>query len=190
MIKRAIVAVELVLALLLAGACASQGGSVSQAKQLTDSVSVSLISKRELMKKFGSDNPFISLSGMVTGGSHDYVDAQLTLVTTAEASVEILQAKVIDTNNKTRAWLYDRAQFADFVAKQDNPYDSSSNNRRQNLITWNYLPSQSFALKRGKYEYILVFIGKHPLPEDLQLYVRLSVNDQQQEFTLDVPNAE
>ena len=37
---------------------------------------------------------------------------------------------------------------------------------------------------------MFVFLGKHPVPDDLQIYVSLTVNDEEKEFTLPVPNAQ
>jgi hypothetical protein len=191
--SKAIAGAVVVMSLLFISGCASARGSVKETVPLVDSVSVALDSTKEIRIKFGADsskNPFILKGGSITGSSNDFVEAHLSLVTNEGATVELLEAKVVDKENKTKAWLFEYPAFSKFVAQVGNPDDSSGALKRQNLVDWNYLPSQSFLLKRGKYEYMMVFYGKHPIPDDLQLYVRLTVNDKEQEFNLPVPDQE
>lgn len=174
---------------LLVSSCAS----VKQSGPLVDSVSAVLLSDKEVRMKFGSaygDNPFIAREGTVTGKPYDFIDAMLSIVTDAGADVEVLEADVVDKDNKTRAWLYDRATFVDIITQLSNQDDTVSVSKRQSVANWYYLPSNSFTLKHGKYEYMLVFLGKHPVPYDLHVVVRVMVNGQEQDFTIPVPNSD
>ena len=184
----------LAFAMLLVSGCASSKGSVKQSGPLVDSVSVALLTQKEVRGKFGpsfSDNPFLVRMGTVSGQPYDFIDASLSIVTDSDADVEMFDAKVVDKDGKARAWLYDRDTFVKIITDLSNPDDLGSISRRQNAANWYYLPSRSLTLKHGKYEYMLVFLGKHPVPEDLEAYVRLSVNGgPDQEFNLPVPNAE
>ncbi len=190
-LSKAAAGVAFILAALLVSGCASSGGSVRAKAPLVDSVSLVLLTDNDVRVKYGTaygDNPFMARAGTVTGKPYDFIDTQLSIVTDAGAAVEILDAKVVDKDNKPRAWLYDREEFVKIITDLSNMDDTVSVSKRQTAANWYYLPSRSFTLKHGKYEYMLVFLGKHPVPEDLQVYVRLTVNGQEQEFTLPVPN--
>ena len=133
----------LVLVVMVVSGCASTKGIKAP---LVDSVSVVYMSDKDVRTKFGSsysENPFIRRAGTVTGTPYDFIDAKLSIVTDAGASVEILQAKVVDKDNKTRAWLYDRAQFVDIVKQLSNPDDLNGISKRQNIANWYYIPSNS-----------------------------------------------
>jgi len=190
--SKATACAALAFTVLLASGCATSGAK--QSGPLVDSISVVLLSDKETRMKFGpayGDNPFIPRAGTITGKPYDFIDTMLSVVTDAGADVEILDAKVVDKDGKTKAWLYDRDEFVKIITDLSNPDDLGSISRRQNAANWYYLPSRSLTLKHGKYEYMLVFLGKHPVPDDLQVYVRLSVNGgPDQEFSLPVPNAE
>ncbi len=180
----------LVLVAFSISGCESSARSRGKAP-LVDSVSLTLMTDKEVRVKYGSstrENPFLRRAGTLTGTPYDYFDAKLSLVTEGGATVEILEASVTDKEGKARAWLYDRAQFVDIVTRLSNPDDLDSISRRQNIANWYYVPARSFTLKRGSYEYVLVFLGQHPVPEDLKLYARLSVNGEEHEFSLDLPN--
>jgi hypothetical protein len=187
---KVVAAAALAVSLILAAGCATTGGG--NPGPLTDSVSLVLLSEKEVKDQFGwnfTTNPFMARVGSLIPGTYDYVVAQLNLSTDAGAKVELLQAEVVDKDNTVKAWYYDRKDFADFAASLGQSQDENSMARRRNVVNWYYLPSRSMDLKHGSYKYIMVFMGKHPVPDNLVAHVLISVNDQVHEFKLPVPNA-
>jgi hypothetical protein len=192
MIKlKAATAVALVSTLVFLSGCATVHVAKEAAGQ-PDSVSVVLLSQKDLGVKFGSDpdkNPFLPQAGIILPPAYDYVVAKLGVVTALGTEVELLQAEVDDANNEVKARFYDRKSFTDLVCSLGMSGTAQVAAKRRSVVDWYYLPSQSLSLKHGKHEYIMVFIGKHPLPDDLSAYISVMVDGEEHEFTLDVPNA-
>ena len=183
-------AVALVFTLGILSGCASVRGSTDSVTQ-PDSVSVVLLSQKDLNVQFGSDpdtNPFLPQAGIILPPAYDYVVAKLGVVTASGAEVELLQAEVDDVDNKVKAHFYDRKSFTDLACSLGISGTAQTAAKRRSVVDWYYLPSQSLSLKRGKHDYIMVFIGKHPLPSDLTAYISVMLNGEEHEFTLDVPN--
>jgi hypothetical protein len=179
------------LSLILVTGCAT--AAAKNTGPLTDSVSLTLLSDKDVKNEFGwnyATNPFMARVGTFVAGGYDYVVARLEVVTDAGATFELLQAGVVNKDDKIKAWFYDRSDFADFAASYGQTQDDNAMERRRNVINWYYLPSRTMDLKHGVYKYIMVFMGKHPLPDNLVAHVLLSVNDQVHEFNLPVPNVQ
>ena len=187
---RAANAIALVSALVILSGCAS-APVAKDAEAQPDSVTAVLLSQQDLKAKFSwslEQNPFMPHVGTITRTDYDYVVVKLSIVTNSGAEVELLQAEVDDANNKIKAYFYDRKDFADYACSILMSKNEAIAAKRRNVVNWYYLPSRSLKLKHGKHEYIMVFMGKHPLPDDVFAYIRVMVNGEEHEFSLDVPN--
>jgi hypothetical protein len=167
--------------------CATTGKTK---EPLSDSVSVVLLSENELIQKFGHDydlNPFIAPNGTILPKNYDFIVAKLDISTVQGAHIELNRAEVIEKDkNRVKAVLYDRKTFAEYIA--NNSPSQMSMEKRVRVVNWWYIPSNSMNLKPGKYEYLLVFMGKHPVPDNLEAQVDLSVDSQEQEIDLPIPD--
>jgi hypothetical protein len=190
MIGKVGAAVAIGVAFFLSIGCSSGPAGRKESEPLADSASVILLSEKDLRAEFGwnySTNPFIAPAGTVLPKAWDFIVAKLDLVSESGVKVELLQAEADDKDGVARAWFYDRSTFADFAASVS-PDDQSAQKRR-NVVNWNYLPSKTLDLKRGSYGYILVFMGKHPIPDSLVANIRLMVNGEEKDFSLPAPAA-
>ena len=104
------------------------------------------------------------------------------------ASLEILQAEAQDEKGKVRASFYNKEKFAEVAGTMS--FDQANMTTRQNKIDWYYLPSLKMHLDRGKSTYVLMLIGKHPLPPSLIAGVRLLFNGVEQDFSIPIPDAD
>ena len=170
-------------------ACASTPSSSDTVGAGGDSVGVTILSHADIQSQYGrtpSDDPFLLGSHTLFGKGYDYIVLQITAVSAAGASLEILQAEAQDANGHTKAPFYKKKDFAELANNMS--YDPMNISVRQNKISWYYLPSERMHLDRGKSTYVLVLIGSHPLPPSLVVNVRLLLNGVEQDFSLPVPD--
>ena len=179
----------LLVALLTLTACATTGAS-GPLEPLVDSVTATLLSEKDVKTKFGygNEDPFYATGGALISKTYDYVVVRLAVTTNENTKVEVLQSDVVDKNGKSKATLYDRQTFVDFATAPGQSQSDYYAEKRRIKIYRYYLPSSSFNVKPGQYEYLLVLLGKHPLPDDVNAYVLLQVNGLDHEFTLPVPD--
>jgi hypothetical protein len=188
MYKRYAAALVISLTFLALVGCASTRANTKDGEPLNDSVSIAMLTEKDLKQQFGYDfnlNPFIAPNGSILPKKWDFIMARLTIVTKMDARVEIYSTNVVDKDNVTKAWFYDREAFGQYVANAA-PNDQSAQ-QRVRVVNWWVLPSNNFQVKPGKHEYILTFMGKHPVPSDLTAQIQIAINSQEQDFTLPVP---
>ena len=191
MIKLRVVAAAMMVSMLVIISGCTSVPIAKEATAQSDSVSVVLLSQKDVKAKFGwgfEKNPFMPHIGTITPTEYDYVVARLSVVTHSGAEVELLQAEVDDANNKIKAHFYDREDYADYACSLSMSKNEDIAAKRRSVVNWYYLLSRSMKLKHGKHEYIMVFMGRHPLPDDVFAYIRVMVNGEEHEFSLDVPN--
>ena len=182
---------SLFLVLLSLGGCATTPSSSSAAVVTESSVSVVLLSDKELRSQYGrtnSENPFVAASPTVMPKNYEYIALRITTSSPSPASLEILQAEAQDEKGKVKASFYNREQFADFASSAT--LDPTNITVRQNKITWYYLPAARMRVDAGKSSYLMILIGNHPLPPSLVVGVRLLFNGTEQDFSLPFSDAE
>jgi hypothetical protein len=152
-------------------------------------VTVAVISARELRSQFGhsfSENPFLSPKHLITRKSVEFIVLRLKVLGPTE--LELLQADAVDEAGKIRALFYPRAKFTDlakFFSAQE-----QDNMTKTNKIGWYYLPAERMRVPSGSRSYLLVLVGKHPLPEKVIARVRLRVGNEEKSFEIPVNIAE
>jgi hypothetical protein len=175
------------------GGCASTGAKTAEgdaAMAAGNSISVVLLSDDQVRARYGrtpSNDPFIPPAADIFVKPYDYIILQLTAVSAGGGSLEILQAEVQDAKGKVQATFYNKEKFADLAASLT--YDPENIAERQNRISWYYLPSERMHINRGKSEYVMILVGKHPLPDGLTAGVRLLFNGEEKAFSMPVPDA-
>jgi hypothetical protein len=146
-----------------------------------------------LRNQFGWDktkNPFVSPNGAIFNRSWDFIMARLTIVSTTDATIEIDTASIVDKNNVQKAWQYDRDTFGQYVMELTSN-DQLSSESRIRVVNWWLPPSNNFQIKAGKHEYILAFMGKHPVPDALVANLKIFVNGKENDFNnIPVPEQE
>ena len=186
--KRLIIWAIVAASLLAISGCASSGKS-KVTIPINDSVSFAFLTEKELIHQFGGDlsrNPFIPPNGTFFHKSWDFIIAKLTVESTSEADFEITSTSIVNQAGKTKAWLYDRATFAKYVAQIS--ADNQSAQERVRIVDWHLVPSDRFHVKPGTHEYIMAFMGKHPVPEDLTATIRVFLGDKEYDFNdVEVP---
>lgn len=192
MLRKVISALAVAVSIFALSGCATAGGARASQEPLVDAASAVLLSEKELKNAFGygNENPFVAAGGSLLPQAYDYVVVKLTIASSEKATVEMLQTDVTDKDGNNKAKLYDLKTFADYACAIGMSQNDQYADRRRTTIEWNYLPDRIFDIGPGKREYILVFMGKHALPNDLEAYVHFKVGDRQYEFSLPVPNAE
>jgi hypothetical protein len=173
----------------LAG-CATTGSSTTGESLTQDSVSVTLVSESDLRARFGrtpADNPFVAALPTLFPKPYDFVAMSIDVASPSGGDLEILQAEAQNEKGKVFATYYTRQDFAKLAASLT--YDDTKTALLQNKISWYYLPANKTRVKSGKSAYLLILVGKHPLPSELTAGVRVLFNDEEKDFTLPIPDA-
>ena len=172
----------------------SSCASTKESGPLEDSVSVILPSLENLRAEFGRNyttNPYLAPGGSFIATANDYIVLRITVVTQAGVAFKFLDAEAKDDKGKLFASYYNFRQFFDYVKgiTLDVTGLGGLNNIRIGTLEQSYLPADSMHIDHGKHSYIIVLLGKHPLPDDLTTTVLLSIDDKIQAFDISVPQA-
>ncbi len=176
--------------ILLAG-CASSAGRVSDsitAGNPEDPVSIVVLSYNDVRAQYGPtflNDPFIAPAGTIMPTANDYIVLKLNFNLPEKAAFMLLRAEVTDDRGKILAGYMTRAKFADF-AMQQSP-DLADNTLKRNKIDWYYLPNPIMTVDAGKHSYLVVLVGKHPIPDTGTIHVAVSLDNKATTFDLLVP---
>jgi hypothetical protein len=150
-------------------------GCTTQAKPIEESISLALMTNKELATAFGFDqklNPFIAPSGILRGKPYEFVVFKLSSRLNNERKAQFffdleegIDKAVINT------WSID--QFIEFWRSWDAGEAKTVN--RESLIVDYFLQENSFKIPRGLNEFYIVLIGKHPLPLPMIISTELIV---------------
>ncbi len=182
--------VTLAVAVILCG-CASTGSDAAFPGAAGEPVSVSLVTGRELRSRFGQsfrDNPFISPKLAIMAKTDDFIALELKVAAGSGADLEVLQAEAVDGNGNVLATFYNREKFTELAMIMSGPY--MDNDAKRNRISWYYLPALKMRVPAGFHSYIMVLVGKHPLPETVMTRVRLSLQGEESSFEVPVKVAD
>jgi|GEM_PF-5656220 Ni,Fe-hydrogenase III component G len=189
---RKILSAVAVLVLILTGCATEKQRAGAESGQ--GPLSVALLTEREVKDSYGwslLDNPYLSYSGTIFPRVYDFLVFKLAVNFPVSTQLELLDADAENADGKVKAPFYDSDRFKTVtMSSVANQESSGSFSQRENKITWNYLPQGTLTLKPGKHSYVFVLVGKHPLPDSLTAHIRLSVNGEEQDFDIPLPDAQ
>jgi hypothetical protein len=174
--------VVIVIITFFAAACASgpQG--------TTPEVSCALLSSWDL-GSYGSSyvsNPFMAPTSLLKGAPDEFVPLGLTLSLPEAATVNI-DASVRNETGDVVARLYTLPEMEQYWSNWGDATDRTSRDRLQTLDRW-YIPGAQIAAHKGRTEYVMVLMGKKPLPRPASVMVAVSINaGDPQMFTFPLP---
>lgn len=182
----------LMVSLFVAG-CASNGSekAADGTTAIANTVTVTFISESQLRSEFGptfTDNPFLTPAPTIFPKYVDFVVLRVDVASGSGTDLRISQAEAKDAKGKAHATFYDEEHFRELAKSLSSGL--VNNTIRLQKIDWNYLPSRAVKVPRGKHSYVIVLVGKHPIPDDLTAKVSLTLDDTPQDFSIPIPNAE
>lgn len=145
-------------------------------------ISVSAMPMSELKSYYGIGvsgdlNPFIPRSGVLTQQRYDYIVLKIEIAANRNAEVALDYAVARDAAGSTVARLYTWSQFRDllkqeFTAGRDyqQVYDKARNA---------YLYNAQTKVSPGRTSDIVVLVGKHPLPDTVEVLAQLTIGSGQ-----------
>jgi hypothetical protein len=181
----------LVISLGVFSGCATTRPAEGAVQQ--DSVSVQLLSDKEIKDAYGwnlSANPYLALDGALFPKAYDFLVFRLSVETVAGTQIELVKAGAENEKGVVKAPLYDMDSFKVLTMRSvEDQANSGPYASRENKVTWYYMPSGTVSLPPGKHAYMFVLVGKHPLPDSLAAHVELTVNGEEKDFDIPVPDA-
>ncbi len=187
--------VALIVPIVLSGlllACSSTPSS-GTVQPLQDSLSVTLLTDKEVKDTYGWDimvDPFLSYEGTLIPQVYDFLVFKISVVNSASSQLELIDASANDEKGKVRASFYDVDRFKNLSMKQVETQESSGSfSQRENKVDWYYIPSGTVTLKPGKHSYVFVLVARHPRPDSLTAHVQLLYNDAAKNFDISIPDA-
>ena len=142
----------------------------------TPGVSCTLLSSLDL-GSYGvnyTTNPFLPPTSLVKGTPDEFVALDLVLSLQDSATVNIDGAVRSESGDQV-ARLNDLPQMRDYWSNWGDRTDKTSRTRLDTLDRW-CMPSTQFAAHKGRTEYVIVLIGKKPLPRPASVAVSVSLN--------------
>jgi len=131
------------------------------------------------------ENPFVAPSASVFPTYNDYIVVKLNFNTSEKAPMTLLRAEVADERGKIFAASMTREKFAEFAMNQSP--EQANNTLKRNNINWYYLPNPSMTVPAGKHSYLVILVGRHPIPDAATIHIDVSVGDQDKTFDIPVP---
>jgi hypothetical protein len=151
-------------------------------------VSVTVLSSRD-MGSYGptyNSNPFIAPDAFIKGSPDEFVVLDVTLALPDSATVNI-DAAVTDEAGTTVARMYSLDDMRRYWSDWGDQSEKNSRTRIETLVRW-YPPSSQFVAHKGGSEYIIVLIGKRPIPRPSTAAISVSINAVEQgPFTYALP---
>jgi hypothetical protein len=158
-----------------------------------DSISVKLLSEKEVKDAYGwslQNNPYLALGGMLLPKAYDFLVFKIEVNMVSETQIELIGAGAKNEKGVVKAPYYSMEEFKEVTMRSvEDQANSGSYSTRENKVTWYYMPSGTVTLEPGKHSYTFVLVGKHPLPDSLTAHIQFSVDGQEKDFDLPIPDA-
>ena len=164
---------------LLAVSCASQPANASG----KPGASCKVLSFGDLGTYGASffSNPFMQPSSILSGTPEELVVLDLSLSLPDSATVD-LDGSVKVPTGEVVARVYSLSEMQDFWNGWGDKSSATSRTRIDTLTRY-YAPSDHFMARKGNAEYIVVLMGKNPLPRPAMVELTVSLNAVTQSFT-------
>jgi hypothetical protein len=131
-------------------------------------------------------NPFLAPTSMLKGTPDEFVALDLMLSLPDSATVNLDGAVRSDSGDLV-ARMNDLPQMRDYWDNWGDRTDKTSRTRLDTLNRW-CMPSSQFVAHKGRTEYVIVLMGKNPLPRPASVVVSVSLNaGDPQTFTFPLP---
>ena len=187
---RKLVLLAVVVFVLLASGCESTKNSFATISMGTadDPVFLQVLSEHDVRLKYGAtfmDDPFVSATGTLLPTYNDYIVLKLNFNNPTKVPFMLLRAEVSDERGKIFATYMTREKFTSFA--MDQSPDQANNTVKRNKIEWYYLPNPIMTIDSGRQSYLLILVGKHPIPDTATIHVAVSVGNQAKSFDIPVP---
>jgi hypothetical protein len=153
-----------------------------------DPVSLVVLSEKDVRAQYGRtfmENPYISPSSSILPTYNDYVVVKLNFNTMGSVPMIVQRAEVTDDRGKDFASFMTREKFEEFAMNQSP--DQANNTLKRNMIGWYYLPQTTMTLEAGKHSYLIVMVGRHPIPDTATIHIDVSLNNVDRTFDIPVP---
>ena len=175
-------------AMILAVALSSSGCTTGPATAAAPPVACVLLSASQI-GQYGLSravNPFFPRASLVRKAADEFVVLQLNLSLSEPTRIAIGGA-VRDTAGNEVARLQSLSQMQEYWRFGEDVSDRDARSRMDSLTRY-YAPALQFAPRRGRHEYIVVLLGKNPLPRPATAVLSVSLNDaESQSFTFPLP---
>lgn len=184
------------VAVLLIAVAFSSCASAPKVNIPENSVSVTLVDRKELVSRFGPGqnyNPFLAPQNAFLGFPYEFVVLKLTTNFTAMNTKLGLKATVVDETGQNCATMLDAAGLTNLWSAWPLPDSDSSGTalleKRQFMIESNAIPGPSFPAPSGAKEYYIVLKGGNPLPRPGKITVEVTMgkNEAPSVYSFDVP---
>jgi hypothetical protein len=121
-------------------------------------------------------NPFLAPSGLIEGTPDEFValDIALSLPDSATLSIDAAVRRAGE-NGEIVARLYSLQDMRKYWRAWGDPSAQTSRTRLDTLERW-YAPSSQFVAHKGRSEYVIVLVGKNPLPRPASATVSIALN--------------
>jgi len=121
-------------------------------------------------------NPFLAPTGLVRGSPYEFIVLRLSLSLKKEEYVRVSTfSRDAGGNHSTR--LYDARELRDLWNKWGDDETSTPHMKRAETIDRWCLPSTGFTRHAGRAEYLIVLVGKKPLPKPVVVDVVVTLGD-------------
>jgi len=131
-------------------------------------------------------NPFFPRASAVRKAADEFVVLQLNLSLSEPARIALAGA-VRDTAGNDAARLQSLSQMQEYWSFGEDVDDREARARMDTLTRY-YSPALQFVQRRGRSEYIVVLLGKNPLPRPATAVLSVSLNGAEpQSFTFPLP---
>ena len=131
------------------------------------------------------DNPFVAPAPSVFPSYNDYIVLKLNFNTMGAVPLILQRAEVTDERGKAFASFMSREKFQEFAMNQSP--EQANNTLKRNKIGWYYLPQTTITLDAGKHSYLIVMVGKHPIPDTATIHIAVTLNNVDKDFDIPVP---
>lgn len=130
-------------------------------------------------------NPFMKPSSLIRGTPDEFVVLDLTLRLPESATVN-LEGSVTQDSGDTVARMYTLKEMHTYWDGWGDNSDVTSRTRIEALERY-YAPSDQFQAHKGRSEYVVVLMGKNPLPRPATVEFSVSINGVPQPFKFPLP---
>ena len=151
-------------------------------------VTFALLSVRDLGtygQTFAS-NPFLAPSGFVHGAPDEFVAVGLKLAL-PDAGTVSLDGSVRTPDGREVARFYSLPEVQKYWSDWGDQSDLNSRSRLDTLNRW-YPSASQFQAGKGRSEYVVILVGKNPLPRPATVTLTVTLNGGPQEFTFPLPD--
>jgi hypothetical protein len=173
-----------ITALIVLAGCATVRGPAEE----TPAVSCVLLAPADVWGYATADeaNPFLAPAGLLRGTPSEFVVLRLTLSLREESRIAV-SAEARDAAGNKTARLYSASDMRDLWKAWGDETSLPHLKRAETLDRW-CLPATGFTRRAGRGEYVLVLVGKKPLPRPALVDVAVTVGDAEPAvFTFTLP---